>query len=241
MHPASPARAATAVSARTDRVCFIMSWSLYALSWVYESESEIDAEQHGPERRAALIDLRCVVGTVARAEARLRIPPLIVRPDEGILHARVHSRALRRQAAGQAGRQRVAQRNVADANERALLVVARARVRAETREAGPRLRATLILRRPVVRLDVAEPSGEVAVRRRERIVDGVSDARRGEGGDVEAPVGDAIVQAPLPPREVVVPSDERAVVRRDPAVAVHVSDADGAGLTAAHRARERGV
>src|SRR5687768_5270363 len=153
-----------AVSARTDRVCFIMSWSLYALSWVYGSESEIDTEQHGLERRAALIDLRCVVGAVARAEARLRIPPLIVRPDEGILRADVQSRALRRHSAGQAGRQRVAQRDVADAHERALLVVARARVRAEPGEAGPRLRATLVLRRPVVRLDVAEPPREVAVR-----------------------------------------------------------------------------
>src|SRR5215213_7171673 len=183
MHPTSPARAATAVSARTVRVCFIMSWSLYALSWVDGSESDVDAEQHGLERRAALVDLRRAVRAIARAEARFRIPAFVVRPDECILRAHVHPRALRRQPAGQLGRQGVAQRDVADANERAVLVVARARVGAETAQARPRLRATLVLRRPVVRLEVVEPAGEAVVRGGERVIDGVPDARRGECGD----------------------------------------------------------
>src|SRR5215204_4284815 len=235
MQALAPVRAA---SARTVYVRFIVGLS--ALRWL-GSEGEVESEQHRPIRRTADVRLRLLAVAVARVVAGLRVPPLVLREDERILRADVQACARRVHAAGPTLVERVAERDVADANERAVLVVARAGEGAKAGGARPGLRGRLILRRPVVRADVAEAARQAVVGGGEAVVDQEALARHGEDREVRLAELEAVVEASLPPRVVVVAADDRAVVRVDPAVGVEIRDANLARAAAAGRAGERRV
>src|SRR5207237_4714083 len=122
------------------------------------SEGGVHAGGQRAERRAADVGLRGMAVAVSGAEARLGIPPLVLREDERVLRAQVQPRAARADAVRQRVAERVAQRDVADAHERAVDVIARAGEGAEAVGARPRIGARLVLGRPVIRRDLVEPT-----------------------------------------------------------------------------------